>query len=304
MPFENISNMVVTNGHRQVELDAISTFDSNYALNQVQKLLSSRAIDMGVLGIWTDDKRADVVKGEAFHDHGNEVGMLALHAQTLLALSGIEKESSIFVAPWQAHDDSYALGVRPYMDTREDAMPISLSVQALDAAVEHAVCMAVAAQGYTWEEWEARSFDPYAGERDISMEYFIYDFENNWANLMVPDANNKLVLNDPAVVIANWPMLLDREKIRTDLDAYQKIVQRSGMADDGIVPSSVIRDVLAGAKTPGLEDRQQAIMDDAREQAQQMLAQNQAEQELAAKHGKTQDEQEAPARTSRIELGR
>lgn len=290
MPFENISNMVVTNGYRQVELDPISTFESTIALGQVQKLLSSRAIEMGVLGIWTDEKRNDVVSGQAFHDHGNEMSMLALHAQTMMALSGISKDSSLFTAPWQAHGESYPMGVRPYIDTRDEAMPVSVAMLALDAAVEHAVCMGVASQGYTWQEWEERSLDPDDRERDIAFEPYINDLEQSWAAL-IRTQGDQLVLAEPGQLIENWPVLLDREKIQTDLEAFKKIIQRSGMSAEGAEATeqhSAIKDVLMGLTTPGVAERQLQQMQEAAEQQRlQEAAERKPDtsQEQAAKSG-------------------
>lgn len=226
MDFDNIAQVVTGNQpiqNKVFEQGGIAT--SSLAMRQMERLLMARAMQLGVFGIQHDENhRSCVLSGAAFADTGREVWALAIQAQALMEISGFNARSSIVCVPWQPSQEEFTVGARPLFDASDDTVPASIAFCALDAAAEHALCMGIAAKGFTMEQWERLPDYPGTISRDIEFDGYLYDLEKSWASLLQvgPDG---VIAADMANQIENWPTLLNRVAIKNDLSAYERIVE-------------------------------------------------------------------------------
>lgn len=226
LEFNNVLSAVRSNDVRASQLSASAVAQSNWALDRVAQLLQGCAADLGVFGIRLDGVRSDVMSGQAFRAGGMEMWALALHAESLLALSGLPGRSCIFTAPADAQGGEFLLGARPYLDTTRGSMPVNVSVLALTAACTHLCLTCIQDNGYTLAQWDELPFDEAfieSGGRDINLAGYLLDLEHNWLSLMRMDVNGMT----PAALseqVANWPVLLTKDDAEDSLVHYQRIV--------------------------------------------------------------------------------
>lgn len=122
---------------------------------------------------------------------------LAMHAQALAAFAGMADNVRGNLLPFATvKNDSAPYGVE--VVCQPAALPFGFAYRFMDAALEHAVCIAMRDLGYTPEEWMQLP----AGVNAIPLEPYLENLEQHWLT-------EQLESGDIAAQLANWPELLD-----------------------------------------------------------------------------------------------
>ncbi|ALN21701.1 hypothetical protein [Ectopseudomonas mendocina] len=188
---------------------------SSDSIHKLSALLERSALSLGVSAVQIKDTIFPM--HVAMDPIGPLSWALTLHAQAIVAISGIAQHARGNVLPFACVNDPAA----PYGNQvviQPAVLPLSVGLRFLDAALEHAACLGMRDLGYTPEEWQLLP----ENQRAIPLEPYFNDLTHNW----VTDA---LERGDLAMQLANWPELLDQASLSYQMSQNQGVVHEQAL---------------------------------------------------------------------------
>ncbi|CAM5353895.1 hypothetical protein SSTU70S_05487 [Stutzerimonas stutzeri] len=181
---------------------SFSTYAADF--EQVSTVLAQRGLARNVTAFSLGE---DIVSLEtAMHECGPMAWALILHADALTRLCGLAT-SSISILPVTCVVNSDApFGNQAIIQA--GFMPMSMTMNFLDAALEHAICLGMQHYGYSPSTWEELPME----QRIIPIEPYFHDLKENW----ITDA---IESGDPAAQVSTWPALIDDELLEAMMNS-------------------------------------------------------------------------------------
>lgn len=176
----------------------LSSFDN------ITAILAYRAAEMGCAAFTLKEEPIEL--DVALDAAGPMTWALMLHAKALAELSGKCSPSETNALPIvMIPSDSAPLGNEAVIT--EGRMTMALTLNLLDASLEHAICMGMRHYGYTPEEWDELPYE----NKVIPIENYLADLQANWIT-------DELEHGDAQTQVAHWPMLMDRASLTQALE--------------------------------------------------------------------------------------
>jgi len=147
---------------------------------------------------------------------------LIIHANALAMLAGLAAPNELNALPMM-------VGTNPDAPFGNEAqiqpgrLPMSIALNLLDAALEHAICLGMHEQGFTPDEWDELPDD----HKLIPLEPYLADLSQNWITESMDQA-------DHWAQVQNWPQLINRETLKT-MQAGPDFTNESGIAKSRIL---------------------------------------------------------------------
>lgn len=238
------TSMVHPNGERaQSIVDNMQLSQSNAAIARLSRYLAIRAKTDFRLDAFLHNGAIESVE-MVFRGGGSGLWALSAHAQRLAQVAGLAGESPLFTADstitgYDAVVGDFEYQARPFLLYKEGCLPVAMATHFVDVALEHAICVGIAEQGLTWNEWS----DLKDGGRMVSIDAYLNDLNDYWAN--------PALLGSAQQRINTWPLLVDRELIGESLETYSKLVELRGLTgEQSAVMSGGMRIVLGEGAVP------------------------------------------------------
>jgi hypothetical protein len=160
---------------------------------QLAEVLERRSVEMGCLAF---SMRDEPMPAEFTMDGASPVcWALVLHANAIAQLTGLASDTAPF---------GNELKLQP------GRLPMSMCLNLMDAALEHAICLGMRHHGYKPSEWDALPDE----NKVIPIEPYLADLQDNWVTQTLEEG-------DIREQVANWPALVDRaslEAMTNELD--------------------------------------------------------------------------------------
>lgn len=194
---------------------------SSTSYDKVAEILETRAAQLGCLAFSLKDEPipADIALDSA----GPLTWALVIHAGAIAQLAGIARPTETNALPLIVTTNEEA----PFgNETRVQAgrLPMSLTMNLLDSALEHAICTGMRQLGYKPSEWDALPDEI----KVIPLEPYFVDLQQSWVT-------EALELGDTRDQVLNWPTLMDRETLETFGP------DRAPEADQGVNRSRILK---------------------------------------------------------------
>lgn len=176
----------------------MNTYDP-FTLDKLSEVLAERAKTLGASSFSIRDEIVSL--DDALDTCGPLTWALVIHADAMTRLLGIAPQNATNTLP-------IICVVNPEAPFGSEAvlqpgtLPMSLTVNLLDSALEHAICLGMRAYNYAPSEWNKLPFN----ERIPSIEPYLQDLQENWVN-------QAGMLGNPAELLNAWPSLFDHDRL-------------------------------------------------------------------------------------------
>lgn len=167
-------------------------------IDTVTDFLVQAAGQYGISGIALNEQNILPLE-VAFDCCGPALWVMTIHLSALDKLTGIAKHNEINALPIMliANPESplqHEVSIQP------SKMPMSVMLNYLDAALEHAIAIGIASLGYTHDEWADLPTD----QQVIPLMPYIHNVQEHWATVAVESG-------DTATIVGNFPSLYNKE---------------------------------------------------------------------------------------------
>lgn len=189
--------------------------DEIETLDRVTQVLIERSTQMGVTGFSVRGEALTLL--DSLDQEGPLTWALFMHSNILSSMAGIKS------MPFECVTDTDALFGNRAGVKAGASLPLSFAAPFLDAALEHAVVVALKDLNCTHEDWKAMDDDM----RIIPVEVYFQDLRENWVD-------ERFEFGSAAEKVLNWPVLLDFETYEEQMGLGQGQSQSDKLRISGI----------------------------------------------------------------------